>query len=378
MFKEISDLNVTIKPFQPELVCTNGHPAGPLDWRCSQCAAPIHIMNLPPFDENAIRGEEWSLWRYGAMLPAVPHVTLGEGMTPLIQVKLPDGLIWAKLENLNPTGSFKDRGTAVLVNYLIEQGVGQVVEDSSGNAGAALAAYTGASGIQARIFVPENAPPNKKRLIALSAQLVEIDGPRAASTDACYEAARTAVYASHAWSPFFIAGQMTCAWEIWEQMGWRAPDAVICPVGQGGLFLGIARGFASLKAAGLIDHVPRMYAAQAAACDPIVRAWETDADDVTVVEERETAADGIVVAKSVHSREILQVIRKTGGMAIRLNEKAILTARNLLSKRGLLIEPTSATAIAALPTVRAHLAGGSSEIVVPLTGNGLKTINARG
>lgn len=361
--------------FAAEFHCANGHPAGPLDWHCADCGAPIYITNLPRFNANTIDTADWSLWRYGAMMPSTPALTLGEGMTPLVPVKLADGGILAKLEYLNPTGSYKDRGTALLVNHLLEQRVGSVVEDSSGNAGASLAMYAGAAGIMARIFVPKDAPTNKKRLIALNAQVVEVDGSRSAPTEACYAAARTSVYASHAWSPFFIAGQMTCAWEIWEQMGREVPDAVICPVGHGGLFLGLARGFKALLDAGLIETLPRLYAVQAAASDPVVRAWESGAEDITPGDEKPTVADGIVVREPVHGRELLQALRETNGMAIRVDEDAILSARDALVKRGHLVEPTSAVPLAALPTVREHLGNrGGERILLPLTGTGLKTL----
>lgn len=356
-------------------VCSRcGQNAGPLDWQCSACGGPIYITNLPDFSEAAVRPNEWSLWRYAAMLPAERRISLGEGMTPLVTVRLPGGMIRAKLEYLNPTGSYKDRGTALLVNHLLAHRVGSVVEDSSGNAGASLAAYAGASQIRARIFAPSSAPEGKKRLIALNAELVEVDGPRSAPTAACHEAARTAVYASHAWSPLFLAGQMTCAWEIWEQMGHRAPDAIVCPVGHGGLFLGLARGFQALCDAGLVSRPPRLYAVQASACDPVVRAWEDNLDEPEPAPENTTIADGIVVNQPVHGREVLAAIRDSGGMALRVADAAIQEAQHLLIRHGLLVEPTSAAPVAALGTIQTHVGSGAT-IVVPLTGSGLKTLS---
>ncbi|NWG16142.1 MAG: pyridoxal-phosphate dependent enzyme [Chloroflexi bacterium] len=357
-----------------QIVCARcGQPAGPLDWRCATCGGPLFFADLPVFKPRFIRHEDWSLWRYADVLPAARQVSLGEGGTPLTPVRLPDGVVWMKLEYLNPTGSYKDRGTVTLVNHLLALGVGDAVEDSSGNAGASLAAYAGASGIRARIFVPESAPAGKKRLIALNAELVEVDGPRSAPTAACHEAARTSVYASHAWSPFFLAGQMTCAWEIWEQMGGRAPDAILCPVGHGGLFLGLALGFERLRDAGLIERLPRLYAVQSAACDPVVRAWEAGLDEPLPAPEGHTVADGIVVNQPVRGREILAAIRESGGLALRVDDAATLAAQALLVRHGLLAEPTSAVPVAALPTARAH-AGLGATIVVPLTGSGLKTL----
>jgi threonine synthase len=360
--------------YTPQLLCDYClQPAQALDWRCTKCGGPLSITNLPRFDTARIREGDWSLWRYEAMLPVSHHFSLGEGATPLVKVDWPGRGFLAKLEYLNPTGSYKDRGTVTLVNHLLHQGVTEVVEDSSGNAGASLAMYAGATGIHARIFVPASAPEGKKRLIALNAELVEVPGPRSAPTEACHQAARETVYASHAWSPFFAVGQMTAAWEVWEQLGRRAPDAILCPVGHGGLFLGFARGFKALLDAGLIERMPALIAVQSAACDPVVRAWENGQDEPEPAAQNATVADGIVVSLPSRGREILAAIRATGGAALRVDDAEILQAREMLTKRGLLVEPTSAVPIAALERLQADT---NAAIVVALTGSGLKSLGA--
>lgn len=358
--------------YQPQLISERtGEPAGPLDWQSE--GGRITIANVPPFDADAIVAHDWSLWRYGAMLPAEKRFSLGEGGTPLTRTEINGLPVYAKLEYLNPTGSFKDRGTAVIVNHLLAHGVTDVVEDSSGNAGASLAAYTSATGIHARIFAPASAPQGKKKLIAaFGAELVEIPGPRINTTEACLKAAETTVYATHAWSPFFLAGQMTCAWEIWEQLGRRAPDAIVCTVGHGGLFIGLARGFRALLDAGLIERMPRLFAVQSAACDPVVQAWERGLDVPEAVVQQPGVADGIAVTLPVHGAEILAVVRSTGGAALRVDDAAILTAQQLLHKRGLMVEPTSAVPAAALLLTKLTP---DATIVMPLTGNGLKTLS---
>lgn len=353
----------------PELVCEDcGEVRGPLDWRCE--GARLRIANLPRYDHNARDREARGLWRYAAMLPASPRVSLGAGDTPLVPVQLDSHAFLAKLEYCNPTGSFKDRGTELMINHFLAQDVDSVVEDSSGNAGASLAAYAAAAGIPARIFAPADAPAAKLAHIrAYGAGLVTVPGPRQAAADACLAAAETAVYASHAWSPFFVAGQMTCAWEIFEQGG--APDVVLCCAGHGGLFTGLARGFAALKDAGLIDRLPRMVVAQSDACDPLVRAWEQGLDATPAVSPTAGVADGISVAWPVHGAEILRALRETGGAALRVSDGEILAAQRLLWRRGLLVEPTSAVPVAALLSGQLPLAG---RIVIPLTGSGLKSL----
>lgn len=343
----------------------------PLAWHYS--GKPLEIAALPPFDADAIIADEWSLWRYAAMLPVQRRFSLGEGMTPLVQVSLPDGAFHAKLDQLNPTGSYKDRGTTTLINYLAQFGVAEVVEESSGNAGSSVAAYASAAGMRARIYAPASAPEGKKRQIRLSAELVEVPGAKQNTTDACMEAAKTATFASHAWNPYFIAGQMTCGWEIWEQLGRRAPDAIITPVGHGGLFLGIWRAFLALKDAGLIDHLPRMIAAQSNGCDPMVSAYEHRLSAPLALEPRETVADGIIVPQPVRGAAVMAAIYDSGGAAFRADNDAILSTQTALFRGGLLVEPTSATAAAILPQAQAHL-GGGAEIVVVMTGHGLKTL----
>lgn len=365
---------MTVNNPNPQLICdVCAAPAKPEAWRCATCGGTLHIANLPAFDPDAIRDHEWSLWRYADMLPANRRFSLGEGMTPLVPVSTGDVPFLAKLEYLLPSGSYKDRGVAVMLNALLAQDVDRIVEDSSGNAGASVAAYAGGIGMDCQIFVPAAAPQAKKAQIAgFGATLVEVAGPRSAVTEAVEAAAAEATYASHAWNPHFIAGQLTTAWEIWEQMGRRAPAAVAAPVGQGGLFLGLYYGFKALLNAEAISTMPRLYAIQSAAFDPIVSAWEQRADDVAEpCPGGPTSADGIKIARPLRSRQILKALYETEGAAFRVAEADLLAARKSLAHSGLFVEPTSAVPAAALSRILEHI-GQLAEIVIPLTGHGLK------
>lgn len=351
-------------------------PDSPRAWRCPACGGPLELQGLPPFDPEAIDRDATTIWRYRAMMPVNPPggriLSLGEGFSPLISTTVWGEPFWAKLEYLAPTASYKDRGTAVMVNHLLELGVDEVVEDSSGNAGASLAAYAAAAGLRARIFVPAYAAPGKKRQISVfGAELVPVEGPRQATTDVCLRAAETSFYASHSWSPYFVLGQTTFGWELWEQLGRRGPDAILLPVGQGSLLLGAYRAFVALRQAGLIGRLPRLYAVQTEACDPVVRAWQRG-DDVPAVESTGgTLAEGILIKAPVRGRAIMQALRESGGGALAVAETAIRAATEALARRGLFVEPTSAVPVAGLPAVRRAL-GPRAEIVVPLTGSGLK------
>ncbi len=348
-----------------------GAAAGPLAWRCSACEGSLDLLDPPRFDPARINRRDFSLWRYAAMLPVTRRFSLGEGMTPLARATWNGRPFLAKLEYLNPTGSFKDRGTAVMLNHLASHGVDAAIDNSSGNAGASLAAYAGAAGLRATVYVPAaTAVESKKRLIrAFGGAIVESQDYLAD----VYRAAEETTYASHAWNPYFVLGQQTAAWEIWEQLGGRAPSALATPVGHGGLFLGMYRGFKALGEAGLIDKMPRMIAVQSAGVDPIARAWERKSQTVATVRPSHSVADGILVDAPARGAQILQALYETDGFALRVGDEQILAAQKRLRAAGFIIEATSAAPAAALPQIHARI-GEDAELVLALTGSGLKAI----
>ena len=345
--------------------------AGAIDWRCPSCGGSLDLADPPAFDPATIDDRDFSLWRYRAMLPVARRFSLGEGLTPLVPAELEGMPFAAKLEYLNPTGSFKDRGTAVMLNHLAAHDAREVIDNSSGNAGASLAAYAGIAGMSATVYVPAaTAVESKKRLIrSFGGCIIESQDYLAD----VYAAAEKTTYASHAWNPYFVLGQQTAAWEIWEQFGRRAPDAVAAPVGHGGLFLGCYRGFKALRDAGLIERIPRMIAVQSAGVDPVVRGWETRSSEPPPIQPRPGVADGILVDKPVRGKQILSALDDSGGFALRVGDDAIKRARNLLRAQGFLIESTSAAPAAALPRIRQRI-GEAAELVIALTGSGLKNL----
>jgi threonine synthase len=317
------------------------------------------------------------VWRYRGWLPDVEPVSLGEPTTPLVALDGAGGSVFAKLEGAQPTGSFKDRGTAVLVAWLLATGVREIVEDSSGNAGASMAAYAARAGLHARVFVPETASPAKLGQIrAYGAEIVVVPGPRSAASDAAVAAveSRDAVYASHLWQPAFLAGTSTFAYELWEQLGGAVPDTVVLPLGGGTLLLGAHRGFARLRDAGLIERVPRLVGVQAAACRALANAFESGAADATPMEPGPTVAEGIRIARPPRSPEILAAVRSTGGTIVAVSEEAIGAALRELLRRGLYVEPTSAVALAGYRLLEAdQRVAPDASVVIALTGHGLKT-----
>jgi threonine synthase len=324
---------------------------------------------------SQIRGELASLWRYGAAIRvAGPRISLGEGWTPLVPGTVDRCPVQFKLEFLMPTGSFKDRGTAVMMNHLLERGVTSLLEDSSGNAGASIAHYAAAAGIDCTIYVPAAAPRAKIVQIAASgARVVPIPGSRQDVADKALETAASIFYASHNWQPFFIEGTKTLAFELWEQLGFRVPDNIVVPCGYGSNVLGCAQGFAELRAAGEIDRMPRLFAVQAENCAPFLAASRAGSDQPVPFEPKPTAADGIATQRPVRTAQVLAAVRESGGAVVGAPEDQIADAVLALGKRGLFVEPTSATALVALSRLidTGTIDRGDTTVVI-LTGNGLK------
>ena len=361
-----------------KLRCAECGATYPLDtraWTCTTCGGLLEIDGARAFDATQIARDDASLWRYRAFIPlpenAAP-VTLGEGWTPLIPLTYKQRNIYCKLDFLNPTGSFKDRGTTVLVSAVKQFGYDRVADDSSGNAAAALAGYAAYANLRATIFTPAHASPMKLAQIQVyGAELKKIEGVRENAADAAQQAARAGhvYYASHYYNPFFLAGLQTTAWEIWEQLG-RAPDVVIVPAGHGTNLVGMYRGFEMLRAANLIARVPRFVAAQAALVAPIALAYAQGSMEPARVAPDKTIAEGIANSQPVHGRELLRIIRDTNGAAVSATEDEIRAARVNLARHGIFVEPTSATAIAVLDKISHTFQ--NETIVVSLTGNGLK------
>jgi len=360
-----------LKIYCPE--CGAQENLSPERWRCD-CGGAWEPVESTDFDIDYAKQD---IWRYSKMYGLdfeKPIFRMGSGWTPLLPFEIDGRKIHFKLEYIAPTASFKDRGTEVMLNILSHQGVRRVVEDSSGNAGASVAACAARAGIQTDIFVPSYASPAKQAQIAVyGAQVHPIPGARSNAKTAALEAAQKgAALASHAYHPGFLAGQQSLAWELWEQLGGRAPDWYVVPVGQGVHLLGFWLGFKRLLAVGLVEKLPRLIAVQPTLMNPIQRALDAGLDRVPAVEtSKPSVAEGLAIAAPVRDRRILEAIRETDGGSITVEDGATLKAQKQLARRGLFVEPTSATVFAALEKV---IQGSSVDdlIILPLTGSGLK------
>jgi len=267
------------------------------------------------------------MWRYREALPIESDrsiVTMSEGYTPLIEEKICGKNVFIKMDHLLPTGSYKDRGASLLVSYAREHQVSSLVEDSSGNAGCSIAAYSARAGISCEIFVPDHTSVGKLRQIeAYGSKVRLVEGSREDVSRKILEQTKESFYASHVYNPVFLHGTKTLAFEICEQLGWNSPGAIVVPVGNGTLLLGASIGFGELYSAGIVDNLPKIIAVQAENCAPLLRAFEMNQKDSADVNAEATVSEGIAIEKPVRGAQILKAVRDSRGTFVGVSEQEI-------------------------------------------------------
>jgi len=262
----------------------------------------------------------------------------------------------------------------VMVSYLKSRGIEHVLEDSSGNAGASLSAYAAAAHMRCRILVPETASyPKIAQIAACGAEVVTVRGSRQDVADAALRHSKQIFYASHNWQPFFVEGTKTLAYELWEQLGFRAPDNVVVPLGYGSNVLGCERGFAELQRNGEIAAMPRLFGVQAANCAPYYASYKAGVQHLVPTTVTTTVAEGIASSRPTRIAEVLAAVRQSGGGIVAVSEEEIVAALGGLARRGMYVEPTSAAAAAGLSQLLCSGAISADQTtVLVLTGSGLK------
>jgi threonine synthase len=352
------------------LACKHEYPKDSLPFRC-ECGGVFVYSIFTKYHPEEIDHTKSSMWKYKSTfgLPdETPEISLGEGNTPLISL---DKDIFLKMESMNPTGSYKDRGSSVLVSMLKSRGVTTAVEDSSGNAGASFAAYSTRSGIVATIYIPESTSgPKRTQIEKFDANIIQVPGPRSEAAMAVLVAVQKgAVYASHAYMPFGLTGIATIAYEIVEQLG-LCPGTVVAPVGHGGLLYGLMRGFDALCRAGIIKHEPYYLGVQSERCSPIAAAFQNSTTEIPEIIAQETAAEGVKVSSPVRGKQILEKIFASQGSILSISEKELICSYKELALKGIYVEPTSALVWAA---IRGSFTKYPKPVVAVITGSGYKS-----
>ncbi len=323
------------------------------------------------------------IWRYRSLLPIgeeeirYPVAVRGTPLLAPPQLRRATGMprLWLKDETRAPTDSNKDRATALVLEYAIRRGVNTVSCASTGNVAVSLAVGAAAAGVEAVIFVPAEVSETKLTLMLLAgARVLEVEE----GYEAAFELSRGAAR-EFGWydrntgvNPLTLEAKKTVAFEIWEQLDRRVPDAIIVPVGDGPTLTAMVKDFRELTACGATDRLPRIVGVQAEGCEPLARAWRTGEPPGPVIPK--TVADGIAVGSPVSAQLVLRDVRETGGSFVTVSDDAMLDAiRELTSKGGILAESAGAAAFAALePALESGLVDRDEEAVVHVTGTGLK------
>ncbi len=347
-----------------------------IDYKCQKCGSPLDVKLNVTFNIGGIQTDIRGAWRYVKFFPYVKAseiVTLGEGWTPL--VKFSENLYF-KLENLNPTGSFKDRGSTVLISAIhkqIKASGGYIAEDSSGNAGASMAAYAARAGIKAKIYVPEGVSgPKFNQIMFYGAEVKKVAGSRSRVADEAQKTEEGKFYVGHILHPLFRDGIRSLAYEIAEQLGWEVPEKIYLPVSAGTLLLGVINGFKHLKEAGVIKDLPKIVACQTRQVSPLYQRFK--GLPYHPPEKIDSIADALVSTNPPLLELMVKSLREVNGDAITVEEEEIHQAFKRLARTGIYVEPSSAVAYAAYQKQpRKEAKPRKKKTVIILTGTGLKT-----
>jgi threonine synthase len=337
--------------------------------------SPVMLTPLPGIQKQDIDTKQRGLWRYrrSFALDYPRPISLGEGGTPLVAGTY-DGLdLHFKLEWFNPTGSFKDRGSSLVASTLAVQGITNALTDSSGNGGSSLSAFCARAGIGLKVLVPATTSPSKvTQARAYGAEVELIEGGRDLVQAAALEQAAKTFYAGHNWHPFFLDGVKTIGYELWEDLGFSAPDNIVVVTGAGSIALGCDAAFGELLRAGQIASRPRLLLAQPESCRPIYDTFHS----VPLAQRHyasRSLAEGAAIPAPVRLGHVIEAVRRSQGTVVSVTEAEIRDATRKLASMGLYCEPTSAVAAAAVRQLRdtGTIQRDQSTVVI-LTGTGLK------
>jgi len=328
------------------------------------------------FEPRLVQLKNYSAWRYARFFPYINQnnvITLGEGWTSLVEF---NDSLYFKLDHLNPTGSFKDRGSTTLISAIhrqVKQHRGYVAEDSSGNAGASIAAYSARAQLRAKIYVPENVlGPKINQIKSYGMPVVKVVGSRSQVAQKAQQVEKGKFYIGHIFHPLFRDGIRTLAYEIAEQFNWKTPDRVYLPVSAGTLLLGVISGFRHLVNSGTTKKVPTIVACQTKQVSPLyhrIRKLEYKAPKKVT-----SVADALVSTSPPLLDLMIKELQEIHGDVEIVDENEILNAFTELAHRGFFVEPSSAVAYAAYQKqLRNKETSKADKTVIILTGHGLKT-----
>jgi len=337
------------------------------------------------FNLQALRGREASLWRYREVLPDVEPITLGEGFTPLLPSReFPN--VWIKDEGLNPTGSFKARGITVAVSVAKALSLKKLAMPSAGNAGSALAAYAAAAGLEAHIFMPQDVPlANRIECEAYGAKVTLVNGLISDCARIVAERKKQEDWFDFSTlkEPYRVDGKKTMAYELFEQLDGKLPDAVIFPSGGGVGIIGMWKAFEEMEQLGWFSGIKdaakrsRMIAVQAEGCAPIVKAWDEGKPTVEMWKDASTIAAGLRVPRPYGDYLVLDILNRSHGTAVAVSDDEIKHAFHHWARtEGIFAAPEGAASLAAYRKLRSSgFLSENDKVVLFNTGTGLKYLD---
>jgi len=371
-YLECTKCGAHISPDQPQTVCPND--GGILYARYDLETLKHH------FNRAALAARPATLWRYAEVLPDAPPVSLGEGFTPMLPSReFPN--VFIKDEGLNPTGSFKARGMSVAVTMAKAYGLKKLAAPSAGNAASALAAYCAAAGLEAHIFMPKDVPlANRIECESYGAHMTLVDGliSDCARMVAERKAKEEWFDVSTLKEPFRVEGKKTMGYEVAEQFDWKLPQGIIYPTGGGVGLLGIWKAFDEMETLGWIGpERPKMIVVQSAGCAPIVKAWDEGKPTADFWPDASTLASGLRVPKAYGDYLILEILKKSSGVALAASDAEIMEAfRHWARVEGIFAAPEGAASLVAYRQLRAcGFFSADDKVVLFNTGSGLKYLD---
>ncbi|MEM0372679.1 MAG: threonine synthase [archaeon] len=337
-----------------------------VQYKCGKCGSVL----LCDYEQKAWVPFGFGVWRYQSMIPVHCSVSLNEGGTPLVKRRDTDDNVFMKLEGDNPTGSFKDRGTTVVISNAFNRRFKKAAVASTGNMGASVAAYCAYANIRAKVFVPKDVTQEKiAQISAYGAELVRVRGTFYDAMQASIEEVKDnrTYLAASGLNPYYIEGIKTMGFEIFEQLK-DVPDKIVVPMGSGGMITAIYKAFLELKALKKTRSLPQMIGVQAAGCSPIVNAWEKGGE-IIPVHHPKTIASAIMVKVPYNGYTAIDAVNHSGGECVRVNDHQITQAIKELGREGVFAEPAAAASLAGLKKIDYEK---DERVVLIISGSGLK------
>jgi threonine synthase len=371
-YLECTECGAQLPPDRPQSVCPKG--GGVLYVR-------YDLEELKKsFKAASLAGRTPTMWRYAEVLPEAEPVSLGEGFTPMLPSREYEN-VYIKDEGLNPTGSFKARGMSAAVTMARAYGLKKLAAPSAGNAASALAAYSAAAGLEAHIFMPKDVPmANRVECESYGAHVTLVNGLISDCARMVAEQKDKEGWfdVSTLKEPFRVEGKKTMGYEVAEQLGWELPQGVIYPTGGGVGMLGMWKAFDEMEALGWIgSERPQMVAVQSSGCAPIAKAWDEGKTTSDFFQNAATLAAGLRVPKAYGDYLILDILRKSGGVALSVTDEEIMDAfRQWAKVEGVFAAPEGAASLAAYRKLRERgFFEADDSVVLFNTGSGLKYLD---